>query len=38
VSSAASASSHFRKVAIFGTLDVAFGQTIQYVFDYLNTK
>src|SRR5579871_1266993 len=32
-SSAASASSHFRKIAIFGILDVTFGQTIQYVLD-----
>jgi hypothetical protein len=28
-SSVASANSHFRNVAIFGTLEVAFGQTIQ---------
>jgi cobalamin biosynthesis protein CobD/CbiB len=33
VSSAASANNHFRKAAIFGTLKVAFGQTIQYVLD-----
>ena len=34
-SSAASASSQSRNVAIFGTLEVALGQTIQYVLDIL---
>jgi hypothetical protein len=34
-SSAASANSHFRKLAIFGKLDVTFGQTIQYALDSL---
>src|SRR5713101_9046708 len=34
-SSAASANSQFRNVAIFGTLEVTFGQTIQYVLDIL---
>ena len=33
MSSAASVNNHFLNVAIFGTLEVAFGQTIQYVLD-----
>ncbi len=32
-SSAASANSQSRNVVIFGTLEVAFGQTVQYVLD-----